>query len=43
MQDMKEIVLLDYLLQLQISMCMLERNLSLYMEGKTKEKEEGRR
>ena len=45
MQDMKEIVLLDYLLQLQISMCMLEIKISLYMcmEGKKKEKKGGGR
>ena len=44
MQETKEIVLLDYLLQLQISMYMLEINISLYMymEGKTKEEEGGR-
>ena len=40
MQETKEIVLLDYLLQLQISMYMLEISISLYMclEGKKKEK-----
>ena len=40
----KEIICLDYLLQLQISMCMLEIKISLYMcmEGK-KERKEGRR
>ena len=40
----KEIVLFDYLLQLQISICMLEIKISLYMcmEGKQKEKVGGR-
>ena len=41
MQEMKEIVLLDYLLQLQISMYMLEISISLYMCLEEKKKEKG--